>query len=86
MPVLLLPHALAQHRFYTELYSAVPTDSVALCRLLNLLDNKLADDQRDSCEHPLCESECFAVLKTMSNGLLGLMVFAKNFSLLSGTF
>ena len=46
MPVLLLPHALAQHRFYTELYSVVPTDSVAQCRLLNLLDNKLADDQR----------------------------------------
>ena len=57
-----------QVRFYTELYSAVPTDRVVQNRLLGLLENKLSDDQRDSCEHPLLESECLAALKTMSNG------------------
>jgi hypothetical protein len=37
-----------QVRFYKELYSKVPTDKVAQGRLLNLLDRKLTNEQRDS--------------------------------------
>jgi hypothetical protein len=48
-----------QIRFYKELYSKVPTDKVAQDRLLNLLDRKLTDEQRDSCEGQLTVRECW---------------------------
>lgn len=57
-----------QVRFYKELYSQVPTDRAAQDRLLNLLDRKLSDEQRDSCENSFFEGECLAALRAMSNG------------------
>ena len=47
-----------QVRFYKELYSKGPTEKVAQDRLLNLLDRKLTDEQRDSCKGQLTVGEC----------------------------
>jgi hypothetical protein len=57
-----------QVNFYKTLYSRVPTDSAAQDRLLNLLERKLTDEQRDSCEDLFTASECSAALKSMSCG------------------
>jgi hypothetical protein len=57
-----------QVRFYKELYSKVPTDKVAQDRLLNLLDRKLTNEQRDSCEGQLTVGECLVAVKSMANG------------------
>ena len=57
-----------QVNFYKTLYSKVPTDSAAQDRLLNLLERKLTDEQRDSCEDLFTASECSAALKSMSCG------------------
>ena len=57
-----------QVRFYKELYSKVPTDKVAQDRLLNLLDRKLTNEQRDSCEGQLTVGECLVAVKSMTNG------------------
>ena len=57
-----------QVKFYKTLYSKVPTDSAAQDRLLNLLERKLSDEQRDSCEDVFNASECSAALKSMSCG------------------
>ena len=57
-----------QVRFYKELYSKVPTDKVAQDRLLNLLDRKLTNEQRDSCEGQLTVGECLIAVKSMANG------------------
>ena len=57
-----------QVRFYKELYSKVPTDKVAQDRLLNLLDRKLTDEQRDSCEGQLTDGECLVAVKSMAYG------------------
>ena len=57
-----------QVRFYKELYSKVPTDSKAQDRLLNLLDRKLTEEQRDSCEGLVTEAECYVALKSLSAG------------------
>jgi hypothetical protein len=57
-----------QVSFYKTLYSKVPTDSAAQDRLLNLLERKLTDEQRDSCEDLCTTSECSAALKSMSCG------------------
>ena len=53
-------------RFYKELYSKVPTNKVAQDRLLNLLDRKLTDEQRDSCEGQLTVGECLVAVKSMA--------------------
>jgi hypothetical protein len=57
-----------QVRFYKELYSKVPTDKVAQDRLLNFLDRKLTNEQRDSCEGQLTVDECLVAVKSMANG------------------
>jgi hypothetical protein len=57
-----------QVRFYKELYSKVPTDKVAQDRLLNLLDRKLTDEQRDSCKGQLTVGECLVAVKSMAYG------------------
>ena len=57
-----------QVRFYKELYSKVPTDKVGQDRLLNLLDRKLTNEQRDSCEGQLTAGECLVAVKSMENG------------------
>ena len=57
-----------QVKFYKTLYSKVPMDSAAQDRLLNLLERKLSDEQRDSCEDVFNASECSAALKSMSCG------------------
>jgi hypothetical protein len=57
-----------QVRFYKELYSKVQTDKVAQDRLLNILDRKLTDEQRDSCEGQLTEGECLVAVKSMAYG------------------
>ena len=57
-----------QVRFYKELYSKVPTEKVAQDRLLNLLDRKLINEQRDSCEGQLTAGECLVAVKSMANG------------------
>jgi hypothetical protein len=57
-----------QVRFYKELHSKVPTDIVAQDRLLNLLDRKLTDEQRDSSEGHLTEGECLVAVKSMAYG------------------
>jgi hypothetical protein len=57
-----------QVRFYKELYSKVPTDKVAQDRLLNLLDRKLTDEQRDSCDGQLTVGECLMAVKSMAYG------------------
>ncbi|CAB4014514.1 Hypothetical predicted protein [Paramuricea clavata] len=56
-----------QVRFYKELYSKVPTDKVAQDRLLNLLDRKLTNEQRDSCEGQLTVGECLVAVESMAN-------------------
>jgi hypothetical protein len=57
-----------QVKFYKTLYSKVPTDSATQDRLLKLLERKLTDGQRDSCEDLFNTSECSAALKSMSCG------------------
>ena len=57
-----------QVRFYKDLYNRVPTDTAAQERLLNLIDRQLTEEERNSCEGPLSESECFAALRAMSPG------------------
>ena len=46
----------------------MPTDKVAQDRLLNLLDRKLTNEQRDSCEGQLTVGECWVAVKSMANG------------------
>jgi hypothetical protein len=55
-----------QVNFYKTLYYKAPTDSAAQDRLLKLLERKLTDEQRDSCEDLCTTSECSAALKSMS--------------------
>ena len=57
-----------QIRFYKEFYTKVPTEKATQDRLLNSIDRKLSEEERNSCEGPLNERECLAALRSMSSG------------------
>ena len=71
-----------QVRFYEALFSSRPVDRCIQDRLLQTLDRKLSDLEREMCEGPLTEAECLAALRSSGNNKSpGLDGFPKEFYL-----
>ena len=71
-----------QVRFYQALFSVKPVDQHTQDRLLETIERKLSDFEREMCEGPLTEEECLAALRSSANNKSpGLDGFPKEFYL-----